>query len=60
MSYIIIFNLGYRDSHMHLDSHYMVTEFNDYEDAVEEAKNCIDGKDYRSFKIYEEDYRKII
>lgn len=37
----------------------MIEEFDHREDAVEAAKRCIDGKDYRSFKIYEEDYSKI-
>lgn len=56
--YIVIFNAGYRDSEILTNMHGFIEEFIEYEDAVESAKECIDGKDYRNFKIFEEDYRK--
>lgn len=60
MSYIIVWNHNSRDSHIHVDSHGFIEHFSDREDAIKEARECIDSKHYRSFILYEEDIYKII
>ena len=59
MSYFILFNPTNRDSEISKDWHGFPETYDEYEDAVNEAKETLDGEDYRDFIILEEDYRKI-
>jgi len=54
MTYIVIFNVGYKDSEILTDSSGFVEEFIDYVTAVEIASEWIDGTQYRKFNVYEE------
>lgn len=52
MEYIVIFNDGYKDHSPLESSHGFLEKFMSYEDAKNEAKQWIDGKDFRNFSIY--------
>lgn len=52
--YTVIFNLGYRDPQILTNSNGFVEEFSTPESAIKEAEQWIDGKDFRSYTIYEE------
>ncbi len=59
MGYIIVWQHGYREPHIHLDSHYKAEVFSSYENAKEEADRTVEaeGKDsewYYDYAIYEE------
>lgn len=57
--FIVIFNFEERDSEILKTNHGFIQEFADQDDAVDEAQKWLDGKDYRTFKVFEEDWRKI-
>jgi hypothetical protein len=52
MDYIVIFNDGYKDHSPMENNHYFIEKFMSYQDAENEAKQWIDGKEFRSFTIY--------
>lgn len=58
MSYIIIWNVGTREHFIHTDSKGFIEDFADRKDAIKEANACIDGDQYRSFELFEEDIFK--
>lgn len=52
--YIIVFQHGYRDPHLALDSHYHLETFSTYEEAKAEAERCKDDEWYYDYVIYKE------
>jgi len=51
--YIIIWNFGTNNEHVHRDSHKRIETFMDKLDAHKEADACMDGKDFNSYTIFE-------
>jgi hypothetical protein len=54
MSYIIIYNTTSRDPIVDTNYHGFIETYASAEDAAEAAEENLDGKDYRSYTIYEE------
>jgi len=53
--YIVVFNVGYRDSEIMTTSNGFIEEFPDPDSAAETASEWIDGTQYRNFKIYKQE-----
>lgn len=52
--YIVVFNMGYRDSEFLTNSNGFVEVFSSKSEAAEEAEKWVDDKQYREFNIYED------